>query len=220
MKKKEVIIFDFCETLVPFQTGDEFLKRLIIGHASYKNKITALIITNKIVKKMLSILNPDKKIRDYLLPKIKKIKKDKVNSEARKYAKTVLIPSINIEIEKILENYKINEKKILIVSAGYEEYLRCVFEDQSEIEIIGTKLEYENGFTTGKISGEVCFGEEKVNRIKNDFNFEIDKENSAVYSDCMSDFPMFSLVSKKKWLVKLPKNKNQKIEIKEIEFEI
>jgi phosphatidylglycerophosphatase C len=216
--KKTIIIFDFCETLVPFQTGDEFLKEIILNHASFGDKLKTLIIINKFTKKILTYLNPNKKIRDYLLPKIKNIEKEKIDNTASNYAKKKLIPNINKEMKKILDNYETEGKKIMIVSAGYEEYIRYVFEEQKQLELIGTKLEYADGAATGKINGKICFGKEKVNRINNNLNEEIDQEESAVYSDCMSDFPMFSLVLKNRWLVKLPKSKNKNVEIKKIEF--
>ena len=64
-------------------------------------------------------------------------------------------------------------------------------------KVIGTRFIKENGLHRNKISGENCKGEEKVKRLKEVLkteNIEIDFENSYMFSDSLSDLPLFNLV--------------------------
>jgi HAD superfamily hydrolase (TIGR01490 family) len=214
MIEREVAIFDFCETLVPFQTGDEFLFTIILDNGTVSQKIIALVLKLKIIKKIIRYAKPKTTMRDILLPITKGIAKDKISISAEKYAKTKLIPSLNPFMRNIIENHQSKNIPILIVSGGYEDYLRLVFEKEKNISIIGTKLEYIDNFTSGKLDGEVCLGVNKVERIKSFVKFEVDANRSSIYSDCLSDMPIFNMVKNNRWLIKLPRQNSGTVSIK------
>lgn len=91
----------------------------------------------------------------------------------------------------------------LIISASLDFLLRPIMETLAIKNWMSTKYDVK----TGKINGENCYGEEKLNR----FNLQYkDTKLEAFYSDSMSDLPMMK-VAKEAYLVK--NKKPQKIEI-------
>ena len=65
--------------------------------------------------------------------------------------------------------------------------------------MICTEIETANGKFTGKIKGEVCYGKNKVTKIKNflkDNKINVKLSECEAYSDSISDVPMLSIVGK------------------------
>ena len=56
--------------------------------------------------------------------------------------------------------------RIIVVSASIEAYLRPWARTMQCDQVIGTKMEVENGQITGRLSGKNCYGPEKVERLE------------------------------------------------------
>ncbi|MCB2340727.1 HAD-IB family hydrolase [Clostridium estertheticum] len=87
--------------------------------------------------------------------------------------------------------------KIYLISASAEFYLSELYNIKEVDKVIGTRFIKENGFHRNQILGENCKGEEKVKRLKEVLlkeNIEVDFENSCMFSDSLSDLPLFNLV--------------------------
>lgn len=87
--------------------------------------------------------------------------------------------------------------KIVLISASAEFYLNELYNIKEVDKIIGTRFIVENGLHTSQIDGENCKGEEKVRRLMQylkEENIEVDFENSYMFSDSLSDSPLFLLV--------------------------
>jgi len=103
------------------------------------------------------------------------------------------------ELTKILKSSALEEisrhkeqnVRIAIVTAAFEPYLQdwC---DKNGFDLIGTRLQVENGKLTGKFKGKNCYGDEKVRRIEQKYNLaEIDY--IYAYGDTRGDREMLSL---------------------------
>ncbi|WMJ81285.1 HAD-IB family hydrolase [Clostridium sp. MB40-C1] len=89
--------------------------------------------------------------------------------------------------------------KIYLISASPEIYLKELYNIKEVDKIIGTKFRCENGVYHSIIEGENCKGEEKVKRLKEvlkNENMEVDFKESYMFSDSLSDLPLFKLVGK------------------------
>ena len=87
--------------------------------------------------------------------------------------------------------------KIYLISASAEFYLKELYNIKEVDKVIGTIFTTENGLHRNEICGENCKGEEKVKRLKEVLkkeNIEVDFENSYMFSDSLSDLPLFDLV--------------------------
>ncbi|WP_123053447.1 HAD-IB family hydrolase [Clostridium sp. JN-1] len=87
--------------------------------------------------------------------------------------------------------------KIYLISASAEFYLNELYKIEEVDKVIGTKFTCEHGIYRRKIIGENCKGEEKVKRLMSvlkEENIEVDFKNSYMFSDSLSDMPLFKLV--------------------------
>ncbi|WP_253199850.1 HAD-IB family hydrolase [Clostridium estertheticum] len=87
--------------------------------------------------------------------------------------------------------------KIYLISASAEFYLSELYNIKEVDKVIGTRFIKENGLHRNQILGENCKGEEKVKRLKEVLlkeNIDVDFENSCMFSDSLSDLPLFNLV--------------------------
>lgn len=96
---------------------------------------------------------------------------------------------------KIKKWYKeIKSKEDVIISASPEFLLSCMKEKLDIQDVIATKVDKK----TGKLIGENCRGEEKVNRFKEKYDIN---EIEGFYSDSKADTPM-ACISKQAYMVK------------------
>jgi HAD superfamily hydrolase (TIGR01490 family) len=87
--------------------------------------------------------------------------------------------------------------KIYLISASPEVYLNELYNIKEVDMIIGTKLRKENGVYKSVFEGKNNKGEEKVRRLKEVLdkqNIQADFKNSYMFSDSLSDLPLFKLV--------------------------
>ena len=97
----------------------------------------------------------------------------------------------------MIKKMKAEGFKIYLISASAEFYLSELYNIEEVDKVIGTRFTLENGLHRNQITGENCKGEEKVKRLKEvlkNENVEVDFENSYMFSDSLSDLPLFDLV--------------------------
>ncbi|HEY8805545.1 MAG TPA: HAD-IB family hydrolase, partial [Clostridium sp.] len=97
----------------------------------------------------------------------------------------------------MIKKMKMEGYKIYLISASAEFYLSEFYNIKEVDKIIGTRFIKENGLHRNTMLGENCKGEEKVTRLKEVLkkgNIEVDFENSYMFSDSLSDLPLFDLV--------------------------
>lgn len=105
--------------------------------------------------------------------------------------------------------------KIYLISASAEFYLKELYKIKEIDKIIGTRFEIINGKHTNKMIGKNCKGEEKVIRLMESLKkdkIEVDFKNSYMFSDSLSDMPLFKLVGNP-YLINYTRKDNQGIEI-------
>ncbi|MCB2308819.1 HAD-IB family hydrolase [Clostridium estertheticum] len=96
-----------------------------------------------------------------------------------------------------IKKMKTKGYKIYLISASAEFYLSELYNIKEVDKVIGTRFVKENGLHRNQILGENCKGEEKVKRLKEVLlteNIDVDFENSYMFSDSLSDLPLFNLV--------------------------
>ncbi len=193
----ELIIFDFCETLVNLQTADEFVfyvhrnnklpwfNRFLFRIWTWLKKLKIFGIIGRISPD----LNLEKKL---LLWSLKGLSKTQIDSNSNSFAYW-LKSRINDNIWNEFQRCLASENPVIICSGGYEEYLIPFF-SEFNVEIIGTKMKFKGDQFSGKIEGIDCLGEEKVNRIAAYLGGK-EKLNKTVirfYSDSITDMPLFN----------------------------
>lgn len=113
-----------------------------------------------------------------------------------------------------IRKFKSEGYKIYLISASPEIYLNEFYNIKEVDMIIGTRLKVENGIYKNIIEGENNKGEAKVRRLKEVLqkeNIEVDFKNSYMFSDSLSDSPLFDIVGNP-YLINY-KKKHHKIKI-------
>jgi len=187
---KKLAIFDFCDTLVNGQTADDFIYFILKN--TKPNLISKFIISIINRRWVPNIFGFKKKLLVFTL---RGIPITKINKFSQKYC-TTLESRLNKSLIKRLIKHSNKDYDIIIVSGGYENYLKYFSIPKIKfIKIIGTRLEVNNKKLTGFIKGRDCMGEEKVKRLDANLNFnKYNLKESYAYSDSLTDMPLFNLV--------------------------
>ncbi|MHC6179266.1 HAD-IB family hydrolase [Clostridium sp. JNZ X4-2] len=87
--------------------------------------------------------------------------------------------------------------KVYLISASAEFYLKELYKIKEVDKVIGTIFSIKHGKHYNKIIGRNCKGEEKVRRLMESLKkdgLEVDFKNSYMFSDSLSDLPLFNIV--------------------------
>ena len=83
---------------------------------------------------------------------------------------------------------------VCIVSANFDLILNN-FVKENQIELLSTQLDVEKNILTGKFKSANCYGQEKVNRIRNKFPDLSSYSKIYVYGDSKGDREMLALAT-------------------------
>jgi HAD superfamily hydrolase (TIGR01490 family) len=190
MKKRQLAIFDFCNTLVPFQSADRFVDFVLEGE-----KTLSLQLRDS-VRAVLSRFGflPGEKNKRAKLQLLKGMAQADVESRAEDYVEKVLLPHVRRPVLDVMMEHKEKGDHVILVSGGYESYL-TLFAKRYGVEAVGTRITFSNGICQGAIDGLNCMGENKVTLLKNYLRGEEhDLSASSVYTDEEADRPLLDFV--------------------------
>jgi len=187
----KVAIFDFCDTLVSFQTADEFIKFCAIRRN--KIKFYSFETVRHILRKLRLLRGPANK--KFLLRYIKGLKEEEIELLAKEYFENKIKHKIIESTLECLRKLKSCGYKTIIISGGYECYIKKFAESFDCDEVIATEIEIVDGIVTGKIAGLDCMGVNKIYKLNEVIDIQdIHYDESYTFSDHDSDIYIFSLV--------------------------
>jgi HAD superfamily hydrolase (TIGR01490 family) len=191
-------IFDFCDTLVNFQTADEFC-RFVLKKESKKlwihldSFLTRWKIYNVLLKSSFFRF-PQKRL---LLWSVRGIRMQKINGYGKLYVDEILMQNMNEEVLLRFKGHLSVGDTVVINSGGYEPYLRH-FSNKFGVDMLfSTEFESRNDIFLGYLKGRDCLGSEKVKRIRMTELLNNSYNDIYVYSDSITDTPLFDLATKK-----------------------
>jgi HAD superfamily hydrolase (TIGR01490 family) len=171
--------------------ADSLIKfiRFVVGDVKFM--IGMIVLTPMLILYKLKII-PNYKAKQYMLSYFfKGMSIEKFQQVAKEYSlkhiDTILRPQA---MEKIAW-HKEQGHKIVIVSASIECWLKpwC---DKNKLELIATKLQIQDGIVTGKFLTKNCYGIEKANRVKEQYNLD-DYNYIYAYGDSSGDKELLEL---------------------------
>lgn len=106
-----------------------------------------------------------------------------------------ILSSIYSEVKDELQMHRTKNARTIILSATLELICKEVANHLEIDDYICSSLEVKNGYLTGRPEGKLCYGEEKLKRLKD----YCEKNNSKIedawyYGDAFSDLPALALV--------------------------
>lgn len=198
---RKLVVFDFCETLVTFQTADKFID-FVIEKANYTNFRGVGILTTilsklrflAVVSKLFPKFNLTKRLKLY---QIKGVSKMTIDTLAIQYYNEILIHNKILPLHELLLKHIDNNDHILIVSGGYAPYIKHFSEKHKLQYAFATEIEFKNDKATGMFSGKDCLFNQKVVLIESYLtNNKIVFEESIAYSDGITDLPLLRWADK------------------------
>ncbi|WP_396157207.1 HAD family hydrolase [Flavobacterium sp.] len=192
---KNLVIFDFCETLVDLQTADFFVDYIIKKEKYYQylwlKKIDFFLKKSRIlavINKCFPKFNFSKRLKLY---QIKGVSQEKVNQLAQDYYEEILMNNLIEPVYQLLESHSKNNDTILIISGGYLPYVKYFSEKHHIENYFATKIAYRFGKITGNFDESDCMFDQKVYLLEKFINeTNIIYSKSIVYSDSITDLPL------------------------------
>lgn len=191
--KEKVALFDFCETIANFQTADAYVK-YVRDH--YGNKRTRCIeklrtlLSRTYILFALSIVFAKGSInKRMVLLQLKGYSINVLEKYAKEYYECEIRPNLIHMVVNELIKLRDDGWKIVLVSAGYEIYLKY-FANEYNIQmenVISVRIKFKNGICYGTFDG----GDRLWDKTEQlDKKFDRSEIQSIAYSDSPSDLPL------------------------------
>lgn len=191
---RKVALFDFCKTLVSFDTHDPFIVFVLQKEKAYLKFIFASILMWRLtnVLQRLRIVHLPRK-KEMLVSLLAGIPKSSIERSADLYAEKLqkkTIDATNRDLSWLNEQ----DVKIYVISAGLSVYIQRYMDIHHPVvqaKVIANELDFQDGLCTGKYTSRDCIGSEKVAKYK--AIKDASESVIATYSDSSSDQPIVDL---------------------------
>lgn len=187
-----IAFFDLDHTIISTNSGKVMIQQ------AYKQKL--LSGADLIKGIFLSLLyrfdlKDTVKIIDSMVSWLKGVSEKEINILAEDLFDNFIKKTIHLETHSEITYHKEKGAKVVILSSAIYPVCKQISEYLAMDDVLCSNLEIVNGAYTGRPSGRLCFGEEKVIRLKEYCRINnIDPACSWYYGDSISDLPVLSSV--------------------------
>ena len=199
MNANKIAFFDFCETLTDFQTADAYVDfvRAHIASVGMRrkeklqkvlNKTKIIPIAEKLTKHKFSI---NKRLK---LFQLKGLNFKDLDELAEGYYEEMIKPHFIEDTVNILIKRKLDGWDVVLVSGGYDIYLKYFAMEFGISQLISTKVKFNGSTCTGTFDGIDCLNENKVKLLNRNITKETLNDSEA-YSDSFTDIPFLQWVN-------------------------
>jgi len=192
---RKIAFFDFCGTLVNFQTANIFVDyvRKRNGNSWMRLMNLIFIVCSKlkifmVINKMFPGYQFSKRMK---LLQLRGFKYEDLDELAKLYYQEKIKPNLIYPVFDKIKELVGKGYEICIASAGYSIYIKHFAADNNIRHVISTEIGFDSNKSLGRIWDTDCYKEGKISRIKSYFRGEdIDLGNCISYSDSISDLPL------------------------------
>ncbi|HRJ30899.1 MAG TPA: HAD family hydrolase [Cyclobacteriaceae bacterium] len=185
-----LILFDFDGTIT---TRDSLKKFLIFYHGWFKVSAGLLALSPFLILYVLKIISNNTAKQILLQWFFNHEPVDIFNQKCKTFALQCIPKMLRPAAVEQINYHKNNQETIVVVTASAENWVKPWCEEMNLL-CIGTNLEVKANKLTGKYLGKNCYGPEKVNRIKEQFNLSA-FDKIIAYGDSRGDREMFALAN-------------------------
>uniref|UniRef100_A0A7C3SNE7 HAD-IB family hydrolase n=1 Tax=Dictyoglomus turgidum TaxID=513050 RepID=A0A7C3SNE7_9BACT len=191
---KELVILDLDNVIIKDQSQKLLLKYL------FKKKLIGFWYFLKIYLWFLfyrvGLVKSPKKVIEYAFRFLKDKKVEEIDKIADQFLNEILKHNIFKEVIDIIEKHKKEDRELIIISNVIDIIVKKVANFLNIKNYIGTRLEIINDKFTGKILGDIVYGENKTKYFNNfikENNLSFDKIWS--YGDHITDLDILKIAS-------------------------
>ena len=185
---KQLVLYDFDGTITH---SDSFLPfiRFTKGQASFLSGL--LMLLPDVVLFKLRII-PNWKLKEKFLSHFfKGWEFGRLKDQGVKFAMNKLPDLIRPEAMENIRKHKEKGARILVVTASFDIWVEP-WANSMDLEFIATSAEVRDGYVSGQISGNNCYGPEKVKRIRTYLNLS-EYDQIFCYGDSAGDREMLEI---------------------------
>ena len=186
-------IFDLDKTLITgdsdFLWGEFMSENGMVDRENYQKRNADFF-----VKYTLGKLNISEYL-EFCLEPLSRFSYDELNNFHRSFLEEKIRPIISNDAIKKVEKHR-DQGDILLVLTATNRFITSPIVAEFGIEnLLATEIEFIDGRFTGKVLGEPCFQEGKIEHLKRWIsNRNISLDGSYFYSDSHNDLPTLELV--------------------------
>ncbi len=185
---KKIAFFDFDGTITTHDTLLEFIK---YSRGTTRFYLGFLLNSPFLVAYKAGILSNQKAKERILTHFFRKISLTEFNQLGSNFVKEALPGLLRPKAIHEIDRLKQAGFEVVIVSASAENWLKD-WTKQNGLQLIASRMEIRKECITGKLLERNCHGEEKVNRIRQQYSL-VDYRDIYCYGDTSGDKPMLSL---------------------------
>ncbi|PRR82818.1 HAD-IB family hydrolase [Clostridium vincentii] len=141
----------------------------------------------------------EKRVKESFLKFLEGFNEKEMQRLTKRFYKNRLSKIIYGDALKMMKKLKSEGYDVYLISASPEFYLQELYAINDVDMVIGTRFDFKDGNFIRSMNGNNCKGEEKVTRLKEvlkEKEIEVDFKESYMFSDSLSDKPLFELVGK------------------------
>ena len=195
MPEKRLVIFDFCGTLISFQTADRYvgfcIKRLQKNKTvQRRHRLIRLMDKLRIFKIYNRIYPANNWRKRMILWQLKGVAYQQCDQLAHEYFEEELLPNIVVPVVEKLKEHLGKKDRVVILSGGYDIYIRHFAAHFGVQEMISSKIAFADNMCLGKMEGKDCMRANKVEYLRP----LLKGATTICYTDSISDLPILELV--------------------------
>ena len=183
-----IAFFDFDGTITKKDTLLEFIK-YSVGSKNYFLGIFANL--PMLLRFKLKLLANDEAKQRLLTYFFGNWSEDKFKTTAYNYSKNEIDKVVKKSALEKINWHKKNGDKVVVVSASLESWLKPWCE-KNNLDLICTKMRFDDGRVSGRFLGKNCHGQEKADKIKESFDLK-KYDKIYAYGDSSGDKQMLAL---------------------------
>lgn len=191
----KVALFDFCETLANFQTADKYIN-YVQSHSVPTNTFIRSLYNALNQFRILGVLRrifPKKSVdKRFILRQMRGRTCEEMDRLAKEYYEYKIKPNLIVPIIQKLMELQDEGYEIIIVSGGYDIYLKYFAKEYDVKYVLSTTIEFKNGICTGRFYGKDCMFDNKIDYINSIVKGNYEKWYA--FSDSITDLPILELV--------------------------
>lgn len=195
MPDKKLVIFDFCGTLISFQTADRYVKfcveRLKDNKVvQWRHRLIRVMDVLRIFKIYNNICSANNWRKRMVLWQLKGVSFEQCDQFAKAYFEDELLPNVVAPVVEKLKEHLVQNDRVVILSGGYDIYIKYFAAHFGIREYVSSRITFENNRCLGKMDGKDCMRANKIEFLQP----LLKGETTICYTDSVSDLPILELV--------------------------
>lgn len=195
MPDKKLVIFDFCGTLIRFQTADRYVQFCVERLKDHKavrwrRGMVKMMDKLRVFKIYYHIQHGNNWRKRVILRQLKGVSYKECDQLAKRYFEEELLPNVVQPLTDKLKEHLKNGDRVCILSGGYDVYIKYFAQYFGIKEVISSKIAFRDGKCLGRMEGKDCMREDKLEYIRP----FLKGTKTICYTDSKSDLPLLEMI--------------------------